>query len=308
MTILDAIILGLVEGITEYLPVSSTGHLIIASNLLGLAKDPVTKHAVDDFSIVIQGGAILAVLGLYWPRVLQCVRSWLPGAMTPEARSAGRRLTINLIVAFIPAAILGKLLDDYIEEHLFSTAPVLAALALGGVWMIWLDQRRKKRLANPASPDLAPDVAGKQVELTIDQLSWPRALAIGLLQCVAMWPGTSRSMMTIAGGMMLGLKPKDAAEFSFLLGLPTLGAACAYKLAKNLYESHNNGTPNLFEQLGGVNVVVGIIVATIAAAIAVRWLVGFLNRHGLTLFGVYRLVLCAALGGLIAAGIVTLGK
>lgn len=307
MTLLDAVILGLVEGITEYLPVSSTGHLILASELLGLAKTPELKRAVDDFNIVVQGGAILAVLGLYWPRVLGCIRAWLPAGMDREKRAAGRRLTINLIVAFIPAAILGKLFDDVIEEHLFKTGPVLAALALGGVWMMWIDIRGKQRLADPASPDLAPAVVGKQVEITIDQLSWQRALVIGLMQCVAMWPGTSRSMMTITGGMLVGLKPKEAAEFSFLLGLPTLGAACAYKLLKNLMHAHETATPNLFETLGTMNVVVGIVVAAVSAAIAVKWLVGFLNRHGLTVFGWYRLALCVVLGGLVMAGVVSVG-
>lgn len=307
MTLLDAIILGLVEGITEYLPVSSTGHLIIAADLLGLTASPEMKRAVDDFNIVVQGGAILAVLGLYWRRALGCVRAWLPGKMVVEQRAAGRRLTINLIVAFIPAAILGKLFDDLIEEHLFRTGPVLAALALGGVWMMWIDIRRKQRLADPGSPDLAPAVAGKQVEVTIDQLSWQRALVIGLMQCIAMWPGTSRSMMTITGGMLVGLKPKEAAEFSFLLGLPTLGAACLYKLWKNVSESKAAGTPNLFETLGVMNVIVGMAVAAVSAAVAVKWLVGFLNKHGLTPFGWYRLALCVVLGGLVAAGVVAIG-
>jgi len=307
MTLLDAIILGLVEGITEFLPVSSTGHLIIASGLLGLTRDPEMKRAADDFAVVIQGGAILAVLGLYWPRVLQCLRSWLPGSLETDKRAAGRRLTINLIVAFIPAAVLGLLLNDYIDAYLFHTGPVLAALALGGVWMIWLDKRRRKRASDPAAPDLDPDTPGRQVELTIDQLTWKRALVIGLLQCIAMWPGTSRSMMTIAGGMMTGLKPRDAAEFSFLLGLPTLGAACLYRLLKNVYQADKDGTPNMFEQLGWANILLGMAVATVSAALAVKWLVGFLNRHGLAPFGWYRLALCLVLGGLVAAGLVEVG-
>lgn len=307
MSPLDAIILGLVEGITEFLPVSSTGHLIIASGLLGLTGDPEMKRAADDFAIVIQGGAILAVLGLYWPRVLQCVRAWLPGSMEAASRAAGRRLTINLIVAFIPAAVLGLRLNDLIDEHLFHTGPVLAALALGGVWMIWLDRRRRKRLTDPRAPDLDPETPGRQVELTIDQLTWKRALVIGLLQCVAMWPGTSRSMMTIAGGMMVGLKPREAAELSFLLGLPTLGAACLYRLFKNVYGAHKDGTPNMFDQLGWTNILLGVAVATVSAALAVKWLVGFLNRRGLAPFGWYRLALCIVLGGLVAAGVVEVG-
>lgn len=290
MQLWHAIILGLVEGITEYLPVSSTGHLIITAALLGLDA-PETKRAVDDFNIVIQGGAILAVLGLYWPRVLRM----LMGLLGKDP--AGLRLALNLIIAFMPAAVLGLLLDDLIEAHLFRTGPVLAALLLGGVWMIWIDRWRRRGEQQADGP-------GDQKGLTIDDLSWKHALGIGFFQCVAMWPGTSRSMMTIAGGMMLGLKPREAAEFSFLLGLPTLGAACLYKLAKNLKHAHDTGTPNLFEQLGVLPVLVGIAVATISAILAVRWLVGFLNRHGLAAFGWYRIALTLVLGVLIWRGIV----
>ncbi len=295
MTPIDAMILGLVEGITEFLPVSSTGHLIIASSMLGLTKDPASKQAVDAFNIVIQGGAILAVLGLYFPRVVTMLRGLL------GKDRAGLRLLVNLIVAFLPAAAIGTLLDDLIEKHLFKPVPVLAALALGGVWMIWLGKKGIQ-----ASRHQAIEVRSEEAVLTIDTMTWRHALAIGLFQCVAMWPGTSRSMMTIAGGTMLGLKPKEAAEFSFLLGLPTLGAACLYKLAKNLEHARDTGTPNLFEQLGAVNVAIGVLVAAVSAALAVRWLVAFLTKHGLGAFGWYRIGLAAALGGLMAAGIVTL--
>lgn len=292
MSPLAAIILGLVEGITEYLPVSSTGHLIIASSLLGLAKDEATKSAVDAFTIIIQGGAILAVLGLYRARVAQMIR----GVFGRDP--IGRRLAINIIIAFIPAAILGPILDDRIEAVLFHPVPVLIALAVGGVWMIWLDRWHAKRLG----PADALDVG-----MSIEDLDIKRALIIGLLQCIAMIPGTSRSMMTIGGGVMVGLRRRDAAEFSFLLGLPTLGAACIYKLAKNLYASSKpDAPPNLFDQLGWMPVIIGIAVATISAAFAVKWLVGFLSKHGLAPFGWYRIVLAAVLGGLIAAGLVVL--
>ncbi|MEX2206281.1 MAG: undecaprenyl-diphosphate phosphatase [Myxococcota bacterium] len=264
----QAVVLGLVEGITEYLPVSSTGHLILAQSLLGLDQAE-SKSALDAFSIVIQGGAILAVLGLYASRVAQMLR----GVVGRDA--AGRRLLLNVLVAFLPAAILGPLLDDWLEAHLFRPLPVVGALFAGGVWMIWLD--RGRGAGEPGR------------ELALDALDWRRALAVGFLQCIAMWPGTSRSMMTIAGGTLVGLRPRDAAEFSFLVGVPTLGGACVYKLAKNLLGSARDGTPNLIDTLGAGSVVLGIAVATLSAALAVRWLVAFLNRHGLAAFGWYRI-------------------
>jgi Uncharacterized bacitracin resistance protein len=293
----QAAVLGLVEGITEYLPISSTGHLILASSLMGLDREPTVKEAVDAFNIVIQGGAILAVLGLYWPRIVQMLR----GLVGKDA--AGRRLLMNLVVAFLPAAVLGFLLNDAIERLLFNPPAVLTALALGGVWMIVLDRWKLR-------PHRIKDQSGTHAEafegLTLETMSWRHALAIGFLQCIAMWPGTSRSMMTIAGGVLVGLKPRQAAEFSFLLGLPTLGGACVLSLSKNLTESAEAGTPNLFEVIGVVPCVVGLAVATVSAVVAVRWLVGFLNRHGLEAFGWYRLVLCAVLGGAMAMGWVRL--
>ncbi|MBO6739781.1 MAG: undecaprenyl-diphosphate phosphatase [Phycisphaerales bacterium] len=289
MNILQAIVLGLVEGITEYLPVSSTGHLIIAADLLGLGESAAQKEAVDTFNIVVQGGAILAVLGLYFPRVIQMCKGLL------GKDPAGLKLALNIIVAFLPAAILGVLFNDIIEEKLFNTPSVITALALGGVFMIVIDRMKFRTVDTDEDP-----------ENDLIDLSMSKALFIGLMQCIAMVPGTSRSMMTIVGGVMAGLKPKQAAEFSFLLGLPTLGGACVYSLAKNLKESSEAGTPNMFEMLGWTPIAAGVIVATISAALAVRWLVAFLNKHGLALFGYYRLVLAAALGGLIALGVVSI--
>jgi undecaprenyl-diphosphatase len=290
MTPLQAIILGLVEGITEYLPVSSTGHLILAAAFLKL-DDPSVKSSVDAFNIVIQGGAILAVLGLYFPRVLSMLR----GLVGKD--KAGLRLAINLLIAFLPAAILGVLLDDWISSKLFSPGPVIAALVVGGIYMIALDIWRKKKF-----PPVAADAP--QPGLDINSLTPLKALFIGFMQCIAMWPGTSRSMMTITGGIMTGLRPAQAAEFSFLLGLPTLGGACCYKLLKNLKHASDTGTPNLFEELGWTPVILGILVAAISAAFAVKWLVGFLNKHGLTPFGIYRILLGALLGALVLADIV----
>lgn len=290
MNNIQAIVLGLVEGITEYLPISSTGHLIIASALMGLDETQTQKSAVDTFNIVIQGGAILAVLGLYFPRVI----SMCKGLIGKDA--AGLALAIRIIVAFLPAAVLGVLLNDFIEEKLFNTPSVLTMLALGGVFMIVLDKKRlKKHRGADADPnELGPD---------LHEISMGQALSIGFLQCIAMVPGTSRSMMTIAGGVLVGLHPRRAAEFSFLLGLPTLGGACVYSIYKTL----TGDGPNMFEVIGWTPIVIGMVAATISAAFAVRWLVGFLNKHGLAVFGWYRIALAIVLGGLIAGGVVELG-
>jgi undecaprenyl-diphosphatase len=289
----QAIVLGLVEGITEYLPVSSTGHLIIASQLMGL-QGGQHADAVDDFEIVIQGGAILAVLGLYWPTVQRMLR----GLMGKDQQ--GLRLLLNLFIAFLPAAVVGLLLEKWISKHLMSTTPVLLAMGLGGLYMMAIDMWREGRLSKPRP--------WRNTEMEVYDLSPLQALFIGCMQILSMWPGTSRSMMTITGGMLVGLRPKQAAQFSFLLGLPTLGAATFYKLFKNLHEAHKTHGPNLFQELGATACVVGIIVAAIAAALSVKWLVNFLTRHGLSAFGWYRLGLCAILIVLSSAGIVSMTK
>jgi undecaprenyl-diphosphatase len=287
MSVFQAIVLGVVEGITEYLPISSTGHLILASELMGLGETADQRAAVDTFNIVIQGGAILAVLGLYFPRVVQMCKGLI------GKDSDGLKLAIRIIVAFLPAAVLGVLLNDWIESKLFNTPMVLTALALGGVFMIVIDKWK-----------FAKHKEGEVFEEGMDlhEISIMQALMIGFLQCIAMWPGTSRSMMTIAGGVLVGLKPKRAAEFSFLLGLPTLGGATVY----SLYKTMSGDGPDMFEVIGWTPIVVGLVVATISAALAVRWLVAFLTKHGLAVFGYYRLILTAVLGGAIAMGVVSL--
>ncbi len=257
---LEAAFLGLVEGLTEYLPVSSTGHLILASTLLGRAEDP----AVKSFEIVIQAGAILAVLGLYRERVLAMLRGLLgrdPG---------GRRLLVNLVVGFVPAGILGLLLHRAIKTWLFGPGPVAGALAVGGIAMIALDGMRARRLADGSG---------------LEGLTWRGALLIGLAQCLAMWPGTSRSLVTILAGLAVGLTPAAAAEFSFLLALPTLGGATFLDLVRD--------GATLFAGIGPGPFLVGLAVAFVSAALAVRGFVAWLGRHGLVPFGVYRLLLAA---------------
>jgi undecaprenyl-diphosphatase len=274
MELWQAIILGLVEGITEYLPVSSTGHLILASELMGL-RGPSAKQAIGAFEIVIQGGAILAVLGLYFPRFVQMLRGVL------GRDNAGFLLFVNIIIAMVPALVLGVLFHSWIEKHLFSAWTVCIALIVGGVYMMIVDTKfiMPRRHAGKGAGGLE-----------VTDLTPGKALLIGSLQCIAMWPGISRSMMTITGGVFAGLRPAAAAEFSFLLGMPTLLAATAYALYKNISQAHKTGGENLFDTLGWTPVIVGMIVAAVSAAVAVKWLVGFLNRHGLMWFGVYRIV------------------
>ncbi len=291
MTPLQAIILGIVEGITEYLPISSTGHLILTKAVLGLSGTD-QESAIDAFIIVVQGGAILAVLGLYRSRILQMIQ----GLFGKD--QAGRKLLINLIIAFLPAVFLGPLLDDKIEEYLFKPIPVIVALAGWGVVMILLGPWQRKIFHKKSDSDQS----SAHSFIDIEHLTWRKALIIGLLQCVAMWPGTSRSMMTIVGGMFVGMKPKQAAEFSFLLALPTLGGACVYKGLKNIM----GDGPNMFEVLGPTSFIVGIIAATIAAALSVKWLVGYLQKHGVALFGWYRIALSVVFAVLLWQEIISL--
>lgn len=321
-----ALVLGVVEGITEFLPISSTGHLILASSLMGLDREEDLAGAVNAFNIVIQGGAILAVLGLYWRRV----RQMLLGLIGRDP--GGLRLLVCLIVAFLPAAVLGLKFNEWIEERLFLAEPVLTALAVGGVYMIVLDRLVVRRMRREDAAAQMADGRGAEGRAEtrsaggaggttgegwngpdgfdphdVTTLRLWQALAIGLMQCIAMWPGTSRSMMTITGGVLVGLRPKQAAEFSFLLGLPTLGGACVYKLYKNTSATGAAAETNIFASLGWTAVLIGTAAAMISAALAVRWLVGFLNRNGLEAFGWYRLALAAVLGGLIWGGVVQIG-
>ncbi len=261
LTPLEALLLGLVEGLTEYLPVSSTGHLILAAEALGRGGDPALKS----FEIVIQAGAILAVLGLYRQRVQQMVLGLFGRS------DAGRKLLINLVVAFMPAAVLGVLLHGWIKSYLTAPLPVALALLVGGGVMLALRPLYRKR-----------NESGKD----IDALTVRQSLIIGCTQCLAMWPGTSRSLVTILAGLGIGLSPVAAAEFSFLLALPTLGGATVYELLSS------GGA--LFEGVGPGAFAAGLAMAFVSAALAVKAFVGWLTRHGLEPFGFYRIALAIA--------------
>lgn len=290
----DAIILGVVEGITEFLPISSTGHLIIANHFLGLedetpltdangqplwhkkpgadnpAGEPLTlKLAADTYAVVIQIGAILAVALLYWERI----GAMLKGLSGRDA--SGLRLLRNLILAFAPVAIIGLAASSLIEKHLFSIGTVIIGLVGGAVLMLWIERRRNTQAeTRPAAIEPA-------------DLSPGAALKIGFIQCLALWPGTSRSMVTIVGGYLAGLSPAKAAEFSFLLGLPVLAGAAVVK-------GWRSG-PAMIDVFGWSDILLGMAVAALSAAIAVKFLVSFLTKHGLQAFAVYRLILAAVI-------------
>jgi len=266
----QALILGVVEGITEYLPISSTGHLILTTWLMGFSRDPAQWQAAFTFNIVIQAGAIVAVCGLYRQRVHQMLRG-LRGR-----DNEGKLLLKHLLLAFLPAAILGPLLDDAIEARLNGPWPVTVALFVGGAVMLIVSHK--------------PEWRGYQGQ-TITSLSWQQALLIGCGQCLALWPGMSRSMVTIVAALLLGMRITAAAEFSFLLGLITLGAATLYKAVQ--------GGPALLQQFALLPILLGFVASTVSAGLAVAWLVGFLHRRGIALFGWYRLLLALLFAALL---------
>ena len=268
--LVEAAVLGLVEGITEYLPVSSTGHLILAERALGIPDDEASRA----FAICIQSGAILAVVGLYARRV----RALAAGVVGRDP--AGRRLALALVVAFLPAAVIGKLFDERIEETLFGLWPVVVAWLAGGIAILAIPSLREGR-------DRTRGIA-------LEDLRIPTALAIGLAQCLALWPGTSRSLATIGAGLLLGLSGVAAVEFSLLLGLLTLLAATGYKAVQS--------GPEMIDSIGLLPLAVGLAVAWVSAAAAVRWLVGYLQGHGLAVFGWYRIALAIAVSLLARAG------
>ena len=290
----DSLILGVVEGITEFLPISSTGHLIITNRALGLDADeplidtagnpmwieapgpespegkPLTlKVAADTYIVVIQVGAIAAVVMVFWPALLSVFR----GLLGQEPK--GLLLLRNIALAFFPVVIVGLALDDWIDTHLFSIGTVIAALVVGAVIMLAAERWRK-------SHGVALDAPKSPSDLT------PReALKIGLWQCLALWPGMSRSMVTMVGGYFSGLAPARAAEFAFLVGVPVLGGAAVYKGAQT--------GPAMLALFGWPEMLLGGLAAAISAGLAVRFLVAWLQKFGLAAFAIYRLILAAVL-------------
>ena len=253
--IIVAILLGIVEGLTEFLPVSSTGHLILAAELLGYRADQWAT-----FNVIIQLGAILAVIVLYW-------RTFWTVATGLFARDAGAwRFAINVAIAFLPSAILGLVLIDRIETMLGSALLVCAALILGGIAILVLER-------------VIPEA---RIEPGISAIPWRRALGIGFIQCLSMVPGVSRSGATIMGGLALGVERRTAAEFSFFLAVPTMIGATTLQIAKNHEEIAASGVDWSL-------IAVGFLVSFVVALVVIRWFIGIVTRYGFAPFAWYRI-------------------
>lgn len=263
ITTFQAIIIAIVEGLTEFLPVSSTGHMIIAQNVLGVESTTFVKA----FTFIIQFGAILSVVVLYWKRFFKLNRK-----PAPKGASALRRFLHRfdfywkLLIAFIPAAVLGLLFSDLIDEMLESVLVVAVMLVVGGIFMLFCDKIFSK--------------GSEQTELTEK-----RAFMVGLFQCISMIPGVSRSMATIVGGMAQRMTRKAAAEFSFFLAVPTMFAATVYKMYKLFREG---GVEIIANNLSAL--IVGNVVAFIVAMLAIKFFISFVTKYGFKAFGWYRIL------------------
>jgi len=266
--LVKAAVMGVVEGLTEFLPISSTGHLILAGALLGFDDE---KAKV--FDIAIQTGAILAVIIVYWKKIRDTV------AALPTSRQA-QRFTVNVLIAFIPAVILGLLFGKAIKAHLFTPVVVASTFILGGFIILWAEKRPQSeaRIQN------------------IDSMTPLDALKVGLVQCLAMIPGTSRSGATIIGGMLLGLSRRAATDFSFFLAIPTLIGAGAYSLYKERALLSMADLP-----LFGV----GLLFSFVSACICVRWLLGYISTHNFVPFAWYRIAFGLVVLGTAWSGLVT---
>jgi len=254
--LMKAALMGVVEGLTEFLPISSTGHLILAGALLGFNDD---KAKV--FDIAIQTGAIGAVILVYWQKIRTTVRA-LP------KDSQARQFALNVLIAFVPAVLLGLLFGKAIKAHLFTPLVVASTFIVGGLVILWAERRQAQ-------------LPGAVRIQEVDEMSWKDALKVGLVQCLAMVPGTSRSGATIIGGMLMGLSRKAATDFSFYLAIPTLIGAGAYSLFKERALLSWADVP-----MFGV----GLLASFVSAWLCVRWLLRFIATHSFTGFAWYRIV------------------
>ena len=274
LTTVKAIVLGVVEGVTEFLPISSTGHLLVAERIMDIGQTPATKSAADTYTIAIQIGAIGAVVVLYFGRL----RRMAEGAIGKDP--GGRRSLIAIAIAFVPAAIVGFIGSQFIEDHLLKVGPVVAAWIVGALVIFAFAKR-----FNSETPGTS-----------LDAITVRQAVIIGAAQCLALWPGTSRSMVTILAALLVGLSLSAAIEFSFLLGLLTVSVATAYGLLRHGGE--------MVDAYGVINPLIGVVVAFVSAVIAVRWMVTYLQRHSLAIFGWYRLAVAALTLVLLATSVI----
>jgi len=265
LTIAKAAVLGIVEGITEYLPISSTGHLLVTERILDVGQHSSTKDAADTYTITIQAGAILAVLVLYRARLESMVRG------VAGRDDAGRNVLTATAIAFVPAAITGVVLEKAIKDKLFGAWPVVVAWIVGGVFILLFARGLYERARTFGAP--------------LESITTRMALLIGAAQVLALWPGTSRSMVTILAALAVGLNVAAAVEFSFLLGFVTLTAATAYDALRHGKE--------LLDTFGIVAPLVGFVFAFVFAVLAIRWLVTYLQRHDFAIFGWYRIAVAA---------------
>jgi len=255
-----AIVLGVVEGLTEFLPISSTGHLLAGKEFLDLGQTPATEKAIESYIVSIQIGAICAVAFLYRSRLKQMMQG-LQGD-SPE----GRQILTSLIVAFIPTALIGYFISDFVKDELYGLGPVAGAWIVGGLCILFV--QKKQWFANRGS--------------SLEGLGASRAAIIGLAQALALWPGVSRSLVTIVAAVLVGLSLKAAVEFSFLLGFVTLTAATVYEMGTD--------GQGIIDNFGYLTPSIGIIVAFLAAIVSVRWMVDWLETRSLSIFGYYRIL------------------
>lgn len=268
LMIIKAIILGLVEGLTEFAPVSSTGHMIIVDDMWLQSEKFLTQHGANTFKIVIQLGSILAVVVTFKDRFIDLLGL---GRFKTKATSGQGSLKLSqVIVGLIPAGVLGVLFNDYIDEHLFSTATVLIGLVIGAILMILADFFGPKR----------PKV------LTVDQITYKQALTIGLFQCFSLWPGFSRSGSTISGGVLMGMSHRAAADFTFIMAVPIMAGASFLSLLKNWEYMTLDALP-IF--------IAGFISAFIFALLSIRFFLKLINKIKLLPFAIYRIVLALLL-------------
>ncbi|MFD2445183.1 undecaprenyl-diphosphate phosphatase [Bacillus sp. CGMCC 1.16607] len=266
--ILKAIILGLVEGLTEFAPVSSTGHMIIVDDMWLKSQEFLTKPVANTFKVVIQLGSILAVVIVFWGRFLDMfgLKRLNKGQDQPQ----GRLKLTQVIVGLIPAGVLGVLFEDYIDENLFSTKTVLIGLVLGAVLMIVADY-----------------FSGKKVKVqTVDQITYKQAFTIGLIQCFSLWPGFSRSGATISGGVLVGLSHRAAADFTFIMAVPIMAGASFISLLKNWEYFTMDALPFF---------IAGFISAFVFALLSIRFFLKLIDKIKLLPFAIYRIVLAVVI-------------